>query len=117
MAEFLIRAQASKNPAASEVGDIIIVRPDGHKWGKCECLPEYLVVKFPDIKTETVKQYEEQLTQVNELTRAVDIIKRRKFKLPLTTIQSMVTLGRSETTLDTTAAKDTLIASIVEKTV
>ena len=33
MAEILVRAQASGNPAASEVGDIIVIRPDGHKWG------------------------------------------------------------------------------------
>ena len=117
MAEFLIRAQASKNPAASEVGDIIIVRPDGHEWGKCECLPEYIVVKVPDIKVADVKRFEECLTEINELTNVNTMLKRRKYQLPTTTVKAMATLGNSVVTINKTTDKTTLIDSVVEKTV
>lgn len=116
MAEFLIRAQASKNEKASQVGDIIVVRPDGHEWGKCECLPEYIVVKVPDIKVEDVKKFEERLTEVDELTSVQTILKRRKYQIPTTTVQAMATLGNSVVTISKTTDKATLIDSVVEKT-
>jgi hypothetical protein len=61
MAEYLVRAQKSwtedvpdyqaKNNQAynarSLIGDIIVVRPDGWKWGSEECLPRFVVVKIP----------------------------------------------------------------------
>jgi hypothetical protein len=38
-------------------GDIIVVRPDGWKWGKEECLPNFVVIKISD-KYEEAKMYE-----------------------------------------------------------
>lgn len=116
MAEFLVRAQASKNEKASQVGDIIVVRPDGHEWGKCECLPEYIVVKVPDIKVEDVKKFEERLIEVNELTSVQTKLKRRKYQIPTTTVQAMVTLGNSVVTISKTTDKTTLIDGVIEKT-
>jgi len=54
MAELLIRVQASSNPEASEVGDIIAICPDGHVWGKSEGLPEYCVIKLPNLKVSDI---------------------------------------------------------------
>jgi len=50
--------------ARSQVGDIIVVRPDGWKWGKEECLPNFIVVKVPGMTIEEAKKYEEQLTEM-----------------------------------------------------
>ena len=43
----------------AQIGDVIAVRPDGWKWGKEERLPNYVVVKVPDMKLEDAKKYEE----------------------------------------------------------
>ena len=39
--------------ARLQKGDIVVVRPDGWKWGKCECLPEFIVVKVPGVPVNT----------------------------------------------------------------
>jgi len=103
MAELLIKAQAhwkdsfdqktidnmSKDEkqsfdARSQIGDIIVVRPDGWKWGKEECLPRFVVVKVKD-SFEEAKKYEEPLTE--EYDETVDgktetmsrVLKTRKY--------------------------------------
>lgn len=94
MAELLVRAQAhwmdslkqedidkmtpeqkQSYEARSQVGDIIVVRPDGWQWGKCECLPDYVVIKRPDLKIEDAKVYEEQLTAKKDVVRTMEIAK------------------------------------------
>lgn len=111
MAEFLIRAKASDNPSASEVGDIIIVRPDGHVWGKAECLPEYLVVKVPTIEYFQVQKFESNLYDAEG-----NYVARRKYKVPLATVQAWVTLGNSVVTISKVNDRKTLIERVVEKT-
>jgi len=38
-------------------GDIIVVKPDGHIWGKEEGLPKFVVVKIPGATTEQTQKY------------------------------------------------------------
>jgi hypothetical protein len=38
-------------------GDIVVVKPDGWPWGNAECLPDYIVVKVPDIAIEEALQH------------------------------------------------------------
>jgi hypothetical protein len=45
--------------ARTNIGDVIAVRPDGWTWGKCECLPDYIVVKVPNVKEEDLKYLED----------------------------------------------------------
>jgi len=80
MAELLVRAKAhwmddltqkdvdkmsveekQSYEARSQIGDIVVVRPDGWPWGKCECLPDFIVVKVPDLAIEDAQKYEESL--------------------------------------------------------
>jgi predicted ABC-type ATPase len=121
MAEFLVRAQASTNKAASEVGDIIIVRPDGHEWGKAECLPEYIVIKLPDVKIEDVKKFEESLREQDGVSKdghpIFKTVARRKYKLPAATIQAAATLAKSVVTFEKTSEKTALIESVTAKIV
>lgn len=120
MAEFLIRAQAASNPAASGVGDIIIVRPDGHVWGNAECLPEYLVVKVPTVSYKQVVKFEQSLQEQtgtdSEGNPIYTIRKRRKYRVPLATVQAWVTLGNSVVTISKVNNRKALIESVVEKT-
>lgn len=78
MAELLVRAkkhwmddltaeQVDKLPidekesynARCQIGDIIVVKPDGWEWGREECLPTFLVIKLPGVNVSDV----EHLTQ------------------------------------------------------
>lgn len=67
MAEFLIKARNTvdlpKDEADSNCaymrGDIVVVMPDGHEWGKEERLPKFVVVKVAGMSVETAKKYME----------------------------------------------------------
>lgn len=82
MAEFLIKAKDhpldwlsfedySKLPehrkdgfhARSQKGDIVVVRRNGWRWGRCEGLPWYVVVKVPEIKLEDVLDFDDPLVE------------------------------------------------------
>ena len=38
-------------------GDPVVVMPDGHEWGRKECLPKFYVVKVPGLSVEVAKKY------------------------------------------------------------
>jgi len=88
MAELLIRARESDNPQASHKGDIIIVKPDGWKWGKCECPPEYVIVKLPNVKPDDIKHYEQTLTTEPDKDGKTEILKRRKYAIDTATVDT-----------------------------
>ncbi len=54
----MTKDEKQRYEARSQKGDIIVVRPDGWKWGRCECLPDYLVVKLPNVSFEDARHYE-----------------------------------------------------------
>ena len=114
MAEFLVRAKASDNPAASEVGDIIIVKPDGASWGKAECLPEYLVIKLPNISIDAVLKFQDALIDRTDAKNPTTK-KRRKWHIPSAWIAAKVSDGVSVITINVTAQKQALINSVLEK--
>ena len=88
MAELLIRATSSNNPSASSKGDIIIVKPDGWKWGKCECPPEYVVVKLPNVKPDDIKHYEQTLQSEPDIEGKTTLLKRRKYAIDTVTVDT-----------------------------
>ena len=68
MAQLLIKALEPWNndnpqapPERSRLGDIIVVRPDDHVWGREECLPRFIVVQLPGISYDDAKHLEENL--------------------------------------------------------
>lgn len=85
--------------ARSQVGDILVVRPDGWKWGKEERLPNYIVVKIPGLKAD--KKYEELLISAPIFISPLDgiirskILKRRKYRVPILTMNALTSLGVS----------------------
>jgi hypothetical protein len=38
-------------------GQVVCIKPDGHKWGKKERLPKFIVVKLPGVSVDSVRQY------------------------------------------------------------
>lgn len=70
----------------SRKGDIIVVRPDGWNWGKCECLPDFIVVKV-DGKEEDFKYLEQPLTDDTIPEKSV-MLKVRKYSIPTSEVEA-----------------------------
>lgn len=97
--------------ARTQIGDIIVVRPDGWEWGREECLPNFIVVKLPTISIDTVKKYEETLMNADHI-----MLKRRKHRIPQSWVENYKTLNQSVVTINLTAQQTALISSVIEKT-
>jgi len=98
IAEILIKAQEPWNnanqdapPERSRLGDIIVVRPDGHVWGNEECLPRFIVVKLPGLSEEEVKHYEQSLMVSDGVDEhgqpKMKMAKVRKYQVPPAFVQ------------------------------
>ena len=103
--------------ARSQIGDIIVVRPNGWKWGKAECLPNYVVIKLPNISVEEAKKYEESLFDTAELGEdEVPIkLKKRKYQVPLVTVENYKTSNTSVVEI-TGIQEGTFVNNIIIKT-
>jgi len=77
-AEFLVIQKSGSHYTHAKAGDIVAVRPDGHKWGKKECLPLFKVVKKPEMKYEDAKVYEQSLTEEVDVENAGVFTKEQK---------------------------------------
>jgi hypothetical protein len=110
MAEFLVRArnhwldavpqdqiatfsqgQLDAYNARFAKGDIILVRPDGWTWGKEECLPNFIVIKVPNIVIEDVRHLESQWRENGTLK------KKRRFHVPDAIVDTVVSEGGEKT--------------------
>ena len=95
MAEFLIQARGHwmDNMSQSEInalsdsqknsrdrrlqlGDIVVIKPDGWVWGKEEKLPRFIVIKAPGVDYDSVKHLRLPLVE------GENIKKRHKYKIP-----------------------------------
>jgi len=38
-------------------GDVVVVKEDDHRWGRLEGLPDFILVKIPDVSAERFKDY------------------------------------------------------------
>ena len=66
--------QYARWQARPQQGDIIAVKPDGWKWGKRECPPDFYVIKI-DVPYEEAKQYEACLIDNGKL------LKQKRYKI------------------------------------
>ena len=114
MAEFLIKAEGNKwmealakeswttkkltqeqFDARSEIGDIVVVRSDGYPWGKCECPPQYVVIKVPKMDWEKAKAvlekglYETRIIDSREVEQQV-LRKKHLYQVPSTLVDLAV---------------------------
>ena len=71
--------------ARSRKGDIIVVKPDGWKWGREECPPRFVVVKLKGVKVEDVKHYEEPIYDEKDVENTT-LLKVRKYAIDTSTV-------------------------------
>ncbi len=64
MAELLVKAIDATHPdpvkdkqGCYKRGDVVVAMPDGHKWGKEERLPKFVIVKIPDLSIASAQKY------------------------------------------------------------
>ena len=97
----------------SQIGDIIVVRPDGWQWGKEECLPNFVVIKLPDLNIEDAKKYEESLIDATDPQNTI-ILKHRKYQIPKAIIDNAKQLSQSEISVGA-LQRNTFITNIIQK--
>jgi hypothetical protein len=79
--------------ARSQKGDIIVVMPDGHVWGRVECLPEYIVVKAPGVTLADARQYAEPLYDNGAIVEDQKLIRVRKWHVPVAYVDAVIAAG------------------------
>ena len=99
--------------ARTQLGDIIVVRPDGWVWGSAEGLPDFVRVTVTGMTVEEAKQYEDSINeqytdaQGNPSTR---MLRFRKFFLKPTWVNTIISQGGTYT-ID----KETVVDYIEQK--
>jgi hypothetical protein len=109
-AELLVKAEDSwgTNEARSRKGDIIVVKPDGWKWGKEECPPRFVVVKLKDVTVEDVKYLEQPLYDMSDPKNPV-ILKRRQYSIDKAIVDDCVKEVKGAKEISTTLFNSKLI--------
>ena len=98
--------------ARCQIGDIIVVKPDGWKWGKEEGLPVFVIKKYPGIKAEELKHLESPL--FNDIEKPVPLmLKYRRYSYPKLDITTMVING----TPSIIAPKSEIQTKIIDKSI
>jgi len=87
--------------ARTRKGDIIVVRPDGWKWGKEECPPNFVVIKLPEVKYEDAKKYEDSLMEENE-SGEPKTLKTRQYAVDVDTVNSCILEAKGQKELSKT---------------
>ena len=91
MAEILIKATDSTHPDnvkdqrwCYKRGYPVVVMPDGHLWGREERLPLFVVLKFPGVSIEKMKDYiqpEEEYIVNPLLETEITMVRRRQWQI------------------------------------
>ena len=69
--------------ARIQLGDIVVVKPDGWVWGREETLPRYIVIKAPGVAVEDVAHLTEHLMDTTDSDPDKHFIKKkRKYQIP-----------------------------------
>ena len=103
--------KVSRN-ARIQLGDIVVIKPDGWEWGNEENLPRYIVIKAPGVSVETVEHLTQPLMDNTNPENPV-MLKKRKYQIPQGWMnthlnQDVVVLSQAEI--------DLVMANITEKT-
>jgi len=113
--ENLSKEEKEGYDARSQKGDIIVVKPDRWKWGKEECLPNFIIVKIPEMSLKDGLKYQESLmedkTDINGESYQ-KLLKRRKYFFNKTEVDSCVSSLNNSLEL----TKNVVLTKITEKT-
>ncbi len=95
--------QLAEYNARTQLGDIIVVRPDGWGWGKEECLPNFIIVQLPNVPVAAVQQMEDSLSDtvpvdINDSEKGTMVVFKKHFKyqVPQSQVRAWVALGQSK---------------------
>jgi len=97
--------------ARSQIGDIIVVRPDGWNWGREECLPNFVVIQVPDMTIEEAKIYEESLNDNTDPENS-KMLKVRKYNVEKAVVDEVKASGESKIKKDKLVIKPKIIQKI-----
>jgi len=100
--------------ARIQLGDIVVVKPDGWVWGNEENLPRYLVVKLPQLSVETINHFTESLMDLSDPENP-KMKKKRKYQIPSNYIQPYIDAETSSVTVTLTNQQQNFINNVIEK--
>lgn len=91
-----------------EIGDIVVIKPNGWEWGREETLPNYYIVKVPNVTVEQAQYAVESLTDTTDPDNPV-MLKKRRYKIPQQIINHLDQNGGVYTVNTTSEWVDNLI--------
>ncbi len=97
MAEFLVKAISATHSdpekdkqGCYKRGDVVVIMPDGHEWGKEECLPKFVVVKVPGLDYELAKSRYEQPDYDLSALPEQKILMKRRYRVKIDSLKTSV---------------------------
>jgi len=97
MCEILLKAKNNVNPdpeldkMSYKRGHFVAVMPDGHPWGKKECLPDFVILKVPGVSVTAFEKYLESKVDLTDSARPVMLSRRiNKLDIDATTIPKSI---------------------------
>lgn len=107
--------QVNDYHARTQIGDVIVIKPDGWKWGKEECLPNFLIVKMPGVDVKEVEYLISSLFDVSVPDKP-RLMKRRRYRIPDTFVSDKILDNKTSVfEVKSTLEKNTLISSVQDK--
>jgi len=97
--------QLDEKHQATTKGSPIVVMPDGWKWGKKECAPDFIILKIPGLSPDKISRYLEELRDSTDFSK---IIKRVRHKLPDGFVDSIMTKSSGVATITKTKLKNVI---------
>jgi hypothetical protein len=85
-------------------------------WGREECLPNYLVVKLPQLSVEEVEHFTQQLLGEPDADGNRLMLKKRKYQVPYSYIEDYITQGQSFIEITLSNKQLQFINNVIEKT-
>jgi len=110
----LDEGQKDSRNARIQLGDIVVVKPDGWVWGAEENLPRYLVVKLPQLSVATVEHFTQSLMDLTDPENP-KMKRKRKYQIPANYIQPYIDAETSSVTITLTNQQQNFINNVIEK--
>jgi len=101
--------KASRN-ARIQLGDIVVIKPNGWVWGREETLPNYYIIKVPNISVEEAEYATQSLMDNTDPEKPV-MLKKRKYQIP----QQIINQLNNNDGVITTQVDSTWLANLIAK--
>lgn len=100
--------QKEQYETRSQIGDIVVVKPNGWEWGREECLPNFVVIQVPDMTYDEAKIYEESLMDNTDPGNS-KMLKHRKYNVEKQVIDELKALDKSKVVKEKLVIKPKII--------